>query len=310
MPALSRTKSVRRSKVPSGPDSNDPAAQRSGDASRRSTAGRARTGTARTVLGAALLQRSRAASTTLIALVVAIAAWWAATALQLFPAYALPSPSAVAQAFVSLEQHGFGNYSIYQSIGVSLYRLAFGFLLAVVIGIPLGIAMARVKVIYRLVDPFVEFFRPVPPLAYIPLLVVWFGIGETPKIVLIAAGTVPIIIINSMSGVRSTPPVRLRVAQCLGANKWQMFRHVVLPSALPEIFTGLRVANGVAWTCLVAAELIAAQSGLGWMIQTAGQALRVPIVITGIILIGILGYATEMIIRVAERLLVPWKGQS
>lgn len=265
-------------------------------------------GTSSTLVGN-LVGKLRAASTTIAVLVVAFAAWWIVCAMAVFPAYALPSPQAVGQAFVTLQRSGFAGQSLTESMGASLFRLASGFLVAAAVGIPLGIAMARVKWLYRAVDPFVEFLRPVPPLAYIPLLVVWFGIGETPKVVLIAAGTLPIIIINSMSGVRSTPPVRLRVAQCLGANRWQMFRHVVLPSALPEIFTGLRVANGVAWTCLVAAELIAAQSGLGWMVQSAGQALRVEIVIAGIILIGLFGYATELVIRFFEKLLVPWKGQ-
>lgn len=254
--------------------------------------------------------RMREGSTSLLVLVLALGVWFAVSASGVFPPYALPSPQAVGQAFVGLAEGGFAGQSILASIGVSLFRLAAGFVLAMVVGIPLGIVMARVRWIYNAVDPLVEFFRPVPPLAYIPLLVVWFGIGETPKVVLIAVGTVPIIIINSMSGVKATPPVRLRVAQCLGATRWQMFRSVILPSALPEIFTGLRVANGVAWTCLVAAELIAAQSGLGWLVESAGQALRVEVVIAGIVLIGIFGYATELIIRFFEKLLVPWKGQA
>jgi len=256
-----------------------------------------------------ITRRAKDASTFVLVIVVAVAAWYAVSASGAFPPYAVPSPTGVGQAFASLAKDGFGGQSLISDIGVSLFRLAAGFVVATAIGIPLGIAMARITWVYNAVDPLVEFFRPVPPLAYIPLLVVWFGIGETPKVVLIAVGTAPIIIINAMSGVRSTPPVRLRVAQCLGASRWQMFRCVILPSALPEIFTGLRVANGVAWTCLVAAELIAAQSGLGWLVQSAGQALRVSIVIAGIILIGILGYATELVIRFFERLLVPWKGQ-
>ncbi|MGN6251095.1 MAG: ABC transporter permease [Marmoricola sp.] len=254
--------------------------------------------------------RTRDGLAFVLVIVVGIVAWALISASGAFPAYALPSPADVVRAFDSLARAGFGGQSLASDIGASLFRLAAGFLLATVIGIPLGIAMGRIKWVYNAVDPLVEFFRPVPPLAYIPLLVVWFGIGETPKIVLIAVGTAPIVIINAMSGVKATPPVRLRVAQCLGASRWQMFRCVILPSALPEIFTGLRVANGVAWTCLVAAELIAAQSGLGWLVQSAGQALRVSIVIAGIILIGVLGYATELIIRFFESLLVPWKGKS
>lgn len=236
--------------------------------------------------------------------------WWILSAAHVFPEYALPSPVQVWDAFLSLRRNGFGGQTLSDDITASLYRIGVGFVLAAAIGIPLGVAMGRSRVLFQAVDPFVEFFRPVPPLAYIPLLVVWFGIDQTPKIVLIAVGTAPIIIINAMSGVKSIPPVRLRAAECLGASRMQMFFRVVLPSALPEIFTGLRVANGVAWTCLVAAELIAANSGLGWLVQSAGQALRVPTVIVGIVLIGIFGYATELIVRVLERILVPWKGKA
>ena len=252
----------------------------------------------------------RRAASTLVVLGVAVALWWVLCVTQVFPQYALPSPRQVWDAFVALQRHGFGGKTLAADLTASLYRIAVGFLLAAAIGIPLGIAMGRSRLLFQAIDPLVEFFRPVPPLAYIPLLVVWFGIDETPKIVLIAAGTAPIIIINSMSGVRSIPPVRLRVAECLGATRSQMFLRVVLPSALPEIFTGLRVANGVAWTCLVAAELIAANSGLGWLVQSAGQALRVPTVIVGIVLIGVFGYATEVLVRVLEKLLVPWKGKA
>lgn len=255
-------------------------------------------------------RRGRQVAISTVVLAGAVGIWWILSAARVFPPYALPTPAQVWHGWVSLLHHGFGGQTLVSDLWTSLYRIAVGFALAAVIGIPLGIAMGRVRWIFEVVDPFLEFFRPVPPLAYIPVLVVWFGIGESPKIILIAVGTMPIIIINALSGVRSIPPVRLRVAESLGASRWQMFYRVILPSALPEIFTGLRVANGVAWTCLVAAELVAANSGLGWLVETAGQALRVPIVIVGIILIGACGYATELVVRLLERILVPWKGKA
>jgi ABC-type nitrate/sulfonate/bicarbonate transport system permease component len=138
---------------------------------------------------------------------------------------------------------------------------------------------------------------------------VWFGIGELPKVLLILVGTVPVIIIGTISGVKGTPALRLSVARTLGASETQIFRYVILPSALPEIFTAMRVGIGVAWTCLVAAELIAADQGLGWLVQYAGQALQVAIVIVGIVVIGILGYGMELLIRLVERRAVPWRGQ-
>ncbi|MGH8821261.1 MAG: ABC transporter permease, partial [Rhodoferax sp.] len=185
-----------------------------------------------------------------------------------------------------------------------------GFVGAIVIGVPIGLMMSRNKFIFDIIDPLLQFVRPVPPLAYIPLLVVWFGIGELPKIILILVGTIPVIIIGTMSGVKSTPPLRISVARTLGASNAQIFRRVVLPSAMPEIFTAMRVGIGVAWTCLVATELIAASSGLGWLVQFAGQALQVSIVIVGIVIIGLIGYGMELVIRKIESAVVPWRGNT
>lgn len=245
---------------------------------------------------------------TLIALLCAIAIWQIVSVLHVFPPIALPSPGAVWKALVLLLAQGYGGRSLYDDIWISFARIAIGFSGAVILGVPIGLGMARNPLVFRAVDPFLQFIRPVPPLAYIPLLVVWFGIGEMPKVLLILVGTVPVIIIGTISGVKGTPVLRLAVARTLGASETQIFRYVILPSVLPEIFTAMRVGIGVAWTCLVAAELIAADQGLGWLVQYAGQALQVAIVIVGIIVIGILGYGMELLIRVAERRAVPWRG--
>ncbi|GBQ11974.1 ABC transporter permease [Acidiphilium acidophilum] len=248
--------------------------------------------------------------TTLIAVIIALILWQAASVLHIFPPIALPSPVAVWRAFIRLLLHGYGGNSLFDDIWVSSARIAVGFVAAIVLGVPIGLLMARNAFTFRLIDPFLQFARPVPPLAYIPLLVVWFGIGELPKILLILFGTIPVIIIGTISGVKATPALRISVAKTLGATESQIFRHVILPSALPEIFTAMRVGIGVAWTCLVAAELIAADKGLGWLVQYAGQALQVAIVIVGIIVIGLLGYAMELIIRLLERRAVPWRGHN
>jgi NitT/TauT family transport system permease protein/taurine transport system permease protein len=128
--------------------------------------------------------------------------------------------------------------------------------------------------------------------------------------VLILIGTLPVILISTVSGVRSTPPQRIRVAQCLGATPLQLFWHTILPSALPEIFTGMRIGIGIAWTCLVAAEFIAADAGLGYLVQYAGNQLQVGIIFVGILMIGLLGYIMELLIRGLERVVVPWKGHA
>jgi NitT/TauT family transport system permease protein/taurine transport system permease protein len=245
---------------------------------------------------------------TLLVICATVAVWQLVSVLHVFPPIALPAPGAVWAAFVTLVTRGYGGHSLFDDIWISSVRIGLGFVGAIVIGVPVGLLMARVDAVFRVIDPFLQFIRPVPPLAYIPLLVVWFGIGELPKVLLILAGTVPVIIIGTISGVKATPPLRLAVARTLGASPSQIFRHVILPSALPEIFTAARVGIGVAWTCLVAAELIAADQGLGWLVQYAGQALQVAIVIAGIIVIGILGYAMELVIRLIERRAVPWRG--
>ena len=241
-------------------------------------------------------------------LVVSVLLWQAISMAGVFPAFALPSPVAVWLAFVDILRNGYGGQSLISDILISCFRIIIGFVGAVAIGVPIGLLMSRSKIIFDIIDPLLQFIRPVPPLAYIPLLVVWFGIGELPKAVLILVGTIPVIIIGTMSGVKSTPPLRISVARTLGATNAQIFRKIVLPSAMPEIFTSMRVGIGVAWTCLVAAELIAASSGLGWLVQFAGQALQVAVVIVGIVIIGVIGYAMELVIRKLENWIVPWRG--
>ena len=246
--------------------------------------------------------------TTAAVIGVSLVVWQVISVLHIFPPIALPSPVAVWKAFIGLLERGYGGHTLLDDVWVSSIRITIGFLGAVVIGVPIGLIMARVDFVFRVIDPILQFVRPVPPLAYIPLLVVWFGIGELPKILLILTGTIPVIIIGTISGVKATPKLRLSVARTLGASPAQIFRYVILPSALPEIFTAARVGIGVAWTCLVAAELIAADVGLGWLVQYAGQALQVAVVIAGIIVIGILGYAMELVIRLIEVRVVPWRG--
>lgn len=239
---------------------------------------------------------------------IAVASWQAVSLAGVFPAFALPSPVAVWQSFVDILRNGYGGQSLIADIMISCFRIVIGFVGAVAIGVPVGLLMSRNKIVFDIIDPLLQFVRPVPPLAYIPLLVVWFGIGELPKAILILVGTIPVIIIGTMSGVKSTPPLRIAMARTLGATNAQIFRRIVLPSALPEIFTAMRVGIGVAWTCLVAAELIAASSGLGWLVQFAGQALQVSVVIVGIVIIGVIGYAMELVIRKFENWIVPWRG--
>ncbi|OLZ11743.1 ABC transporter permease [Sulfobacillus thermosulfidooxidans] len=242
--------------------------------------------------------------------VVVILVWWLISALHWVSSTALPSPGSVFHDFISVATIGYSGVPLLTSTLYSLGRITAGFLAAVVVGIPLGFWMASSDWVFLAIDPLLQFLRPIPPLAYIPVMIVWFGIGETSKVILIFFCTIPIIIISAMSGVKSAQETRIRAAQCLGANKRQLFRYVILPSALPEIFTGMRVGIGIAWTCLVAAEMIAASKGLGWMIEAAGNELQIGVVFVGIVIIGLLGYGMELVIRRIEHRVTPWKGKA
>lgn len=243
-----------------------------------------------------------------LVILAALGVWQLLTTFQVFPAVALPAPGDVYRAFIHVWTAGYLGKTLWQDVLYSVFRVGIGFVGAVVAGVILGLLMAESKMVNRIIDPFVQFGRPIPPLAYIPLFVVWFGIGELPKVLLILVGTTPIIIINTIGGVRNIPHERFEVAECLGASRAQMFVRVTLPSALPEIFTGMKVGIGIAWSTLVAAELIAASVGLGWLVEQAATQLQVAIVIVGIIAIGVLGYAMELCIRAIERVVVPWRG--
>jgi len=245
---------------------------------------------------------------TVMVLVGALAIWEVLAALKVFPTVALPSPQSVWDSFTLTVTKGYLNKTMGQDVAYSVVRVAVGFVGAVILGVPIGLLMAESKLVHRIIDPFLQLGRPVPPLAYIPLFVVWFGLGELPKILLILVGTIPIMIISTIGGVRNIPDQRYEVARCLGAKRRQLFLNVTLPSTLPEIFTGMKVGIGIAWTCLVAAELIAASVGLGWLVEQAATQLQTGIVIAGIIVIGVLGYLMELGIRLLERIVIPWRG--
>ncbi|WP_447884435.1 taurine ABC transporter permease TauC [Serratia fonticola] len=242
-------------------------------------------------------------------LLVLLAVWWAVTALQLVSPLFLPAPQQVLhQLVVIASPQGFMDATLWQHLAASLGRILVALLAAVVVGVPVGIAMGLSDTVRGLLDPLIEIYRPVPPLAYLPLMVIWFGIGETSKILLIYLAIFAPVTLSTVAGVRSVAQVRIRAAQALGANRWQLLRFVVLPSALPEILTGIRIGLGVGWSTLVAAELIAATRGLGFMVQSAGEFLATDAVIAGISVIAIIAFGLELGLRALQRRLTPWHG--
>ena len=158
-------------------------------------------------------------------------------------------------------------------------------------------------------DPPIEFYRPLPPLAYLPLIIIWFGIDETPKVLLIYLACFAPLALAARSGMKSAAQEQINAAYSMGASYRQVILHVILPSALPEILVGMRIAIGFGWTTLVAAEMVAANVGLGQMVLNASNFLRTDIVIMGIIVIGVVAYLFDMFMRWVEHKLVPWKGR-
>jgi taurine transport system permease protein len=231
-----------------------------------------------------------------------------ATGLQMEPIW-LPSPEAVWSRLGDIATVGYRNSTLAEHLGYSLFRVIVGFLLGALVGIPLGYAMGLSNWFRGWFDPIVEFMRPVPPLALIPLVIIWAGIGEVGKIILLFLAALWIMAIAARSGVSGVRISKVHAAYSLGASKWQIMRHVIIPNSLPEIFTGARVAMGVCWGTVVAAELVAAEKGAGMMIMVASKFQSTDIVLMGIILIGIIGFSIDMLMRQAEKFLVPWKGK-
>ncbi|WP_439156187.1 ABC transporter permease [Yoonia sp.] len=231
-----------------------------------------------------------------------------ATGMQMEPIW-LPAPEAVWTRLGEIATTGYRNSTLAEHLGYSLFRVIVGFALGALVGIPLGYAMGLSNWFRGWFDPIVEFMRPVPPLALIPLVIIWAGIGETGKIILLFLAALWIMAIAARSGVSGVRISKVHAAYSLGASKWQIMRHVIMPNSLPEIFTGARVAMGVCWGTVVAAELVAAEKGAGMMIMVASKFQSTDIVLMGIILIGIIGFSIDMLMRWAERILVPWKGK-
>lgn len=222
----------------------------------------------------------------------------------------LPSPEAVVARLIEISTEGYQNVTLMENLGWSLYRVVMGFALGSLVGIPLGYAMGLNGWFRGWFDPIVEFMRPVPPLALIPLVIIWFGIWEQGKISLLFLAALWIMTISARSGVSGVNITKVHAAYSLGASKFQILTRVIVPNSLPEIFTGARVAMGVCWGTVVAAELVAAEKGAGKMIIAASKFQQTDIVIMGIILIGVIGFSIDILMRFAEKALVPWKGKS
>lgn len=221
---------------------------------------------------------------------------WQALAWRMGPTL-VSSPAETWEAAVALAKDG----TLAESCLVSLRRIMIGWSAGLLVGAPLGILMGRVKIIRNLIDPYIEFFRFIPPIAFITLAIAWFGIGETSKVILIFYTSVFIITINTIAGVLSINESKLLAAASLGASRRQTLTAVVLPATIPHLVTGSRLALGNSFLTIVSAEIVAAQTGLGSLIWTSRNFGRIDWIFVGIIALGILGYLCDRAIRFVGR---------
>jgi taurine transport system permease protein len=221
----------------------------------------------------------------------------------------LPSPQSVATTFVTLLRNGYQGESLFHHLGISLMRFGLGFSIAALLAIPLGLWMGMNETVKGLCDPPIEITRPMPKLALLPLLIIWFGIGEVSKVVIIVLALFPVLSISAMQAVRGVGLRKVHAALALGASRGMVFRRVIFPASLPGIFTGLRVSIGLGVTMLVGAEMIATSDGIAWMALSAADFLLTNVVLVGALIMAVLGYGLDLLARAVENKVVHWGGR-
>lgn len=235
--------------------------------------------------------------------ILLLAVWQAAFELRLIRPILLPPPTKVAQAFLQLATSG----ELLVHVAVSVGRVLEGFAIAALAGLGLGLGIGLSRTLDRSTDLLIQLVKPIPPIAWIPLAILWFGIGEVAKVYIIFLGAFFPILVNTIDGIRQTDHRHVELARILEVPRRRFIAQVVLPGALPAIMTGLRVGMMVAWMCVVASELIAASSGIGYLIMDARQLSQTDVVLVGMITIGVLGKLLDVALKAVEARLVTWK---
>ncbi len=247
--------------------------------------------------------------TTLVSLGSAAAillAWFIVTEAKWANPLFLPSPVAVFNKLIEISIEGYQGATLAQHLAISLWRILAGFGLACLVGIPLGIGMGLSRTVQALFNPFIEFYRPLPPLGLYTILVMWLGIGEESKLTLLFLAALPGIVLSTTQAVSRIDKTYVRAARSLGGSNRDLFWHVYLPAAGPTILTGMRISLGFTYTVLVAAEIVAATAGIGWMIWDAAKFLLSDVVIAGLIVLGLTGLTLDFIMRWIGHSLMPW----
>jgi ABC-type nitrate/sulfonate/bicarbonate transport system permease component len=237
----------------------------------------------------------------LVPLLLLLAAWQLAAAAQFYPPLLLPPPAKVAAAFVSEYP------DILRNAGASILRVIVGVSLAFCFAVPLGLLIGRYQVLDVLTDWSIQIFRSVPPISLIPMALLFFGIGDKPAIMLIFLAATWPLLINTIFGVRSLERTLIKVARAARASEWLIFRDIILPSAMPAVFTGLRLGIGGGWLTVVTAEMIAVKSGLGYMILNAQLTFRSELIVAGIMVIGAIGLVADQGVRAVRAHVCGWQ---
>jgi ABC-type nitrate/sulfonate/bicarbonate transport system permease component len=251
-------------------------------------------------------QASARALRSIAGFAVFLIVWEILASAGLINAVLLPAPSTLMAAARDLLLNG----TLLRHVGASIERVLVGFALAAVVGLTLGVVLGWARILSDFIKPLVEALRPIPPIAWTPLAILWFGVGNAPSYFLVFIGAVFPVFVSTYSAVRNIERTQINAALCLGATPRMLIWDVLIPGALPVIFPGLRIALGVGWMCVIAAELIAAQSGLGYMIQQSRLLLQTQYVVTGMVVIGVIGFAMNAVMSAIERRLVPWQESS
>lgn len=244
---------------------------------------------------------------------ILVGIWWVVAAMKIWDPVFVPSPGAVwEQLLRTSTEHdgvrGYGGYLLAEHLWVTLRRILISSAIAIAIGIPLGIAIATVPLLNEAFGPLITFLRQLPPLAYFSLLIIWFGIDEAPKMVLLVIAAMPPIIVATAAGIESVNKDYINGAKSLGANRLALIRSVLLPASLPDVFTGIRLGVGVAYTSVVAAETVNGVPGLGGMIRDAQRYNQTALVILGIVVLGLTGLLLEALLTWLQRRATPWRG--
>ena len=248
-----------------------------------------------------------------VGLLVLLGIWELIARLQIWDPVFVPSPGAVWGKFILASSvhdgvTGYGGYYLWEHLWVSLRRILVSSTIAIAIGIPLGIAIALIPFLREALGPAITFLRQLPPLAYFSLLIIWFGIDETPKLVLLVIAAMPPIIVSTTAGIEAVNRDFINGARSLGAGNLALVRYVLLPASLPDVFTGIRLGIGVAYTSVVAAETVNGVPGVGGMIRDAQRYNQTDVVILGIIVLGLTGLCLEALLTWLQRRMTPWRG--